>query len=124
MTSPQRVRVGDTTVDEHEDVCYQGVPFTGQVYDTASDGTLVTQKSYRDGLEDGPQHEWYSDGTPESEYQAVAGAVVGLALDWHPNGQLARRQEFDSYGELRRREVWDPDGTPEPDQAFDWITHP
>ena len=119
-STPRRVRVDDTTVDEHEDVCYQGVPFTGQVFDTADDGTVITEKSYTDGVEDGPQREWYDDGTPESEYQAVRGAVVGEALDWHPNGQLARRQRFDPAGQLRHREVFDDDGTPRPDQAFDW----
>ncbi|HEY1571319.1 MAG TPA: hypothetical protein VGG05_08265 [Pseudonocardiaceae bacterium] len=123
MTTPSRVHIDATTVDEHEDVCYQGVPFTGQVYDTTADGTVVTEKSYRDGREDGSQREWYGDGSPESEYQAEAGAVVGLALDWHRNGRPARRQDFDGYGQLRHREAWDSDGTPQPDQTFDWPAH-
>lgn len=119
-STPRRVRADDTTVDEREDVCYQGVPFTGLVFDTADDGTLITEKYYSDGREDGPQREWYDDGTPESEYQAQDGKVVGEALDWHANGQLARRQRFDRFGQLRSREVWDETGTPQPDQAFDW----
>lgn len=119
-STPQRVRVDDTAVDEREDVTYQGVPFTGVVYDTADDGTLITEKSYHGGREDGPQREWYDNGSPESEYEAAEGVVVGLALDWHPNGQLARRQRFDRFGQLRHREVWDEQGTARPDQAFDW----
>jgi antitoxin component YwqK of YwqJK toxin-antitoxin module len=114
-----RVNIKDTTLSEGQEVLYQGVPLTGEVIRTTKDGTVVTSKWYRDGLEEGPQREWYGDGTRQSEYLVVDTNVSGQSLDWHRNGQLARRQEFDEYGELRKREVWDENGVPQPDEAVD-----
>jgi antitoxin component YwqK of YwqJK toxin-antitoxin module len=114
-----RVNIEDTTVDEGETVLYQGEPLTGEVVDTAPDGTVITLRSYRDGREEGPQREWYDDGTPESEYRVTDSKLTGETLDWHPNGRLARRQEFDEFGQLRMREVWDEDGQSVPNQSFD-----
>jgi antitoxin component YwqK of YwqJK toxin-antitoxin module len=117
--SELHVDIKDTTLGEGQEVLYQGVPLTGEVIRTTKDGVVVTSKWYRDGLEEGPQREWYGNGTPQSEYTVVDTNVTGQSLDWHRNGQLARRQEFDEYGELRKREVWDEDGVPQPDEAVD-----
>ncbi|HEX5402868.1 MAG TPA: hypothetical protein VFX16_11280 [Pseudonocardiaceae bacterium] len=114
-----RVDIEDTTLSEGQEVLYQGVPLTGEVIRTTAGGVVVTAKQYRDGLEEGTQREWYGDGTRQSEYTVVDTNVTGETLDWHRNGQLARRQEFDEYGELRKREVWDEDGVPQPDEAVD-----
>jgi antitoxin component YwqK of YwqJK toxin-antitoxin module len=118
--SDLRVHVGQTTVDEGEIVLYNGAPLTGDVYNTAPNGTLITAKSYRDGLEEGVQREWFPDGTPESEYRVEDNLLVGETLDWHSNGRLARRQVFDEYGELQAREVWDDEGTLQADESFDY----
>jgi antitoxin component YwqK of YwqJK toxin-antitoxin module len=115
-----RVHVSQTTVDEGEIVVYNGAPLTGDVYNTAPNGTVVTAKSYRDGLEEGVQREWYADGRPESEYRVEDNQLVGETLDWHRNGRLARRQVFDEYGQLQAREVWDEEGDLLPDESFDY----
>src|ERR1700742_5126572 len=117
--SELHVNIDDTTLGEGQEVLYQGAPPTGEVIRTTKDGVVVTSKWYRDGLEEGPQREWYGNGKPQSEYTVVDTNVTGETLDWHRNGQLARRQQFDEYGELRKREVWDEDGVPQPDEAVD-----
>lgn len=113
------VNIKDTTLGDGQEVLYQGVPLTGEVIRTTKDGVVVTSKWYRDGIEEGPQREWYGDGTRQSEYLVVDTNLTGQSFDWHRNGQLARRQEFDDYGELRKREVWDENGVPQPDEAVD-----
>jgi antitoxin component YwqK of YwqJK toxin-antitoxin module len=107
---PQRVNEDDTDMDEAQRVLYQGVPFTGEVVETDDEGTVIGLNTYRDGREDGPQREWFNDGMLRSEYHAAGGLPTGESREWHTNGQLARRQEFDQYGVLRLREVWDENG--------------
>jgi antitoxin component YwqK of YwqJK toxin-antitoxin module len=75
----------------------------------------VSLNTYVDGLEDGPQREWYQDGARLSEYQARQGMAVGEALRWHDNGQLAGRRWFDQYGSVREREAWDEQGNSVPE---------
>jgi antitoxin component YwqK of YwqJK toxin-antitoxin module len=110
---PQRVNADDTDMDEAQRVLFQGVPFTGEVVELDDDGVVIELNTYRDGREDGPQREWFNDGMLRSEYHASGGSPTGESRDWHPNGQLARRQEFDQYGVLRLREVFSEDGVPQ-----------
>ena len=113
---PQRINEADTDMDEDERVLYQGVPFTGEVVETDEDGVVIGLNTYLDGRENGPQRAWYDDGTPRSEYQATAGVPTGESHRWHWNGKLARRQQYDEFGVVRLREVWDVDGVAQPGQ--------
>jgi antitoxin component YwqK of YwqJK toxin-antitoxin module len=105
----------DITLWEGTYVQRDGEMFTGEVVETADDGTVVSLNTYVDGLEDGPQREWYQDGARLSEYQARQGMAVGEALRWHDNGQLAGRRWFDQYGSVREREAWDEQGNSVPE---------
>lgn len=105
-----RVRYEDTTLDDsHTYVYHEGAPFTGEVVDTSSDGTVISVNTYVDGLEEGPQREWYNDGSRRAEYQARRGQAIGVALEWYDNGKLAKRQQFDESSELVDQEEWDED---------------
>lgn len=117
--SHMRVKADEITLHEGAYVMYDGALYTGEVVDTADDGTVLALNTYRDGVENGPQREFYEDGSPKTAYQAVNGMTVGEAQDWHVDGRLARRQEFDQYGELRKRDVWDEEGVLDPDEAVD-----
>ncbi|HVV22634.1 MAG TPA: hypothetical protein VHF06_24575 [Pseudonocardiaceae bacterium] len=116
-----RVNLDDTTTDETGTYrMYDGAPFTGEVVETAMDGTVVGLVTYQDGLERGPQREWYYDGQLRSEYVDLDGdRPAAVYQEWHENGRLAARKEFDRHGTLRKQEVWTEDGTPIPEQAVD-----
>jgi antitoxin component YwqK of YwqJK toxin-antitoxin module len=86
-----------------------GVPFTGEVVDT-EDGRIVTITTYRDGEEDGPEIEYFPDGTKESEGTYSKGTVVGEWRTWYPNGQLKQFSHFDRWGALHKRQRWDEQG--------------
>jgi antitoxin component YwqK of YwqJK toxin-antitoxin module len=63
-------------------------------------GEVTSLVTYRYGVEDGPQREWYEDGTPKSELTVRRGMIVGVARDWHADGRLARERVFDERGNL------------------------
>lgn len=114
-----RVNIEDTRVDRDQMRTYNGELYTGEVVRFDEDGVLVELLNFTEGVSDGPQREWYDDGTRRSEYDTVDGSPRGVSLDWHPNGRLARRQEFDEFGTLRKREMWDEDGVLEQSRSVD-----
>ncbi|HJP76361.1 MAG TPA: hypothetical protein VJ914_18985 [Pseudonocardiaceae bacterium] len=117
---PQRVNADDTDMDESERVLYQGEPFTGEVVETDEDGVVIRLNNYLDGKEEGAQREWFNDGMLRSEYHATGGLPTGESREWHENGRLARRQEFDQYGHLRVREDWDEHGVADGEPMNTW----
>ncbi|WP_158628581.1 toxin-antitoxin system YwqK family antitoxin [Saccharopolyspora rhizosphaerae] len=89
---------------------YQGSPFTGEVVDFAADGTVIELTSYENGIEHGPQVEWFPNGTKQLEGRCDRGKAVGEWREWHSNGRLARYEEFDEFGELLKRQRWSEAG--------------
>lgn len=112
-----RVNEDDVELYEGTYVQYNGEDFTGEVVETLEDGTIIALNTYLDGLEDGPQRAWDADGVLVSEYSASKGMPVGESKHYHENGQLRRLQEFDQFGTLRKREVWDENGVPQEGQS-------
>ncbi|MER7011910.1 hypothetical protein ABT324_10825 [Saccharopolyspora sp. NPDC000359] len=105
-----RVNRADTSMDDRMITSFRGVPFTGEVVDHAADGTVVELSSYQDGIEHGPQFEWYPDGTKQSEGQCDHGRAVGEWREWYPSGQLARYDQFNEFGDVLRTQRWDEAG--------------
>lgn len=108
-----RVNIDDIVRDQAEYVMYDGKEYTGEVVETLDDGTVITLNTYRIGREEGPQFEYYTDGSPRSEYWIVNGRLTGESREWHENGQLALRQRYDEFGNVSQRETWDENGQPE-----------
>ncbi|WP_432138705.1 toxin-antitoxin system YwqK family antitoxin [Streptomyces sp. bgisy154] len=100
----------DATMDDGELLYYQGSLFTGEAVEYQR-GALVSLITYKDGIEDGPVREWYTDGTLRSEGAMRNGFPVGEFRRWHPNGRLAARTVMSANGlhQLARFE-WDEDG--------------
>jgi antitoxin component YwqK of YwqJK toxin-antitoxin module len=120
MTMP-RVNSDDTMIDDDGvTMLHHGTPFTGEVVETSMDGTVIRMNTYRDGLEHGPQREWYYEDGLREEYHAVAGQITGVAQEWHENGRPAMRRQYDERGVLRKQETWDENGTPQPAETFEW----
>ncbi|MFH8520711.1 toxin-antitoxin system YwqK family antitoxin [Streptomyces gelaticus] len=101
-------------------------PFTGRCAESAlvsdqlwaldsarSDGRMTSLDSYVAGVQHGPSHEWYKDGTLRSEGTAREGRPVGASREWHPNGALAAEVEFSEDGTTTLAERrWDEEGRP------------
>ncbi|MEV0849990.1 hypothetical protein AB0J21_29620 [Streptomyces sp. NPDC049954] len=108
-----RVDADDSGIDMEGSsiVTYRGEPFTGELVEHYPDGRqLWNLTTYADGLEDGPQREWYPDGTLKSEGRARPWAEDDPWRTYHPNGVLAEELELDVVGRRKRRVRWNDEG--------------
>jgi antitoxin component YwqK of YwqJK toxin-antitoxin module len=96
---------------------HNGEPFTGEAVVHGFTGEVTSLVTYVDGLEEGPNREWYEDGPLKSEMTVHSGRVVGSAREWHENGQLARERRFDERGNVATEWLWDENGKPITDQG-------
>ncbi|MEU7480618.1 hypothetical protein AB0A63_31885 [Lentzea sp. NPDC042327] len=90
---------------------HDGEPFTGELEDTDAEGNVIALSSYVDGIEHGPQTEWYPSGEKQAEGRCHRGSPVGEWREWHRNGKLAEHDLFNVFGELVERRRWDEHGT-------------
>ncbi|SFS94236.1 hypothetical protein SAMN05660874_04422 [Saccharopolyspora flava] len=106
------IRVNEDELDSepYGPVLYDGERFTGEAVDLLPDGTMVSLTTYTNGLQDGPDREWYNDGTPRSEGEFHEGLPVGTHRTWAPEGNLIREIEFSEGGRIIRRRGFDATG--------------
>ncbi|WP_079151943.1 toxin-antitoxin system YwqK family antitoxin [Streptomyces sp. RTd22] len=112
MPNVKRIDIDDPDVDMDysQRLLYKGELFTGEVEERLG-GAVVSLDAYVDGLQDGPNREWYKDGTLRSEGTAHMGRPVGVSREWHPNGTLAYEREFGEDGlTMLRDRQWDEEG--------------
>ncbi|KAL2862586.1 toxin-antitoxin system YwqK family antitoxin [Aspergillus lucknowensis] len=105
-----RVNRAETTINEGLITLHQGTPFTGEIADYAANGTLIELTSYENGLEHGPQFEWYPDGSKMLQGQCDRSSAVGEWREWYPTGRLARYDRFNELGDLLERKRWNESG--------------
>lgn len=111
----RRVHFGDITRDDSATYVYvDGVRYTGEVIDTEVGDIVTSLNTYVDGVESGPQREFYYDGSRRNCYEAVRGHAVGTSREWHENGRLARVRVFDSDGQLIDEDTWAEDDPTDP----------
>ncbi|MDG4835724.1 hypothetical protein O7631_04245 [Micromonospora sp. WMMD967] len=107
-----RVDYDDVETEDDLRVTYQGEPFTGEVVERSPQGQVVALTTYFEGMEDGPSAEWYPTGERKAEGSVRYGTAVGVHEEWHRNGNLASRVEFDDQGRMLSQQRWAEDGTP------------
>ncbi|WP_040804462.1 toxin-antitoxin system YwqK family antitoxin [Nocardia concava] len=105
-----RISHDQVELDDYGRTCYEDEPYTGEVEKYADNGQLVLLFNYADGVEDGPQREWWPDGSKRSEGVTRMGAAVGEWQHWYENGQLKERVVLDDNGLLLARQRWTADG--------------
>ncbi|TDC94374.1 hypothetical protein E1161_07450 [Saccharopolyspora aridisoli] len=66
-----RVNRAETSMDDRMITTYQERPFTGEVVDFAEDGSTVELTSFANGIEHGPQSEWFPGGQKRLEASAI-----------------------------------------------------
>lgn len=109
----ERIDADDDGIDVEGSsiVTYGGTPFTGELVEYYKGSTqLWNLTTYVDGIEDGPQLEWYSDGTLQAKGNARPWAEDDPWLTYHPNGVLAEKLEMDVVGRTKRRVRWSEEG--------------
>jgi antitoxin component YwqK of YwqJK toxin-antitoxin module len=108
-------------------------PFTGETVERFPGGRVRLLERYRDGLKEGTQTAWYSDGSKAAEWHYREGLREGLQegwhpdgkrrflstyhadlpqgviTEWHPNGALYRQQTY-VKGEEVSQKIWRPSG--------------
>lgn len=97
-------------MDDRMITMHQDRPFTGEVVDFTADGTMIELTGFENGIEHGPQTEWFPDGNKQLEGRCEHGRAVGEWREWFPNGQLARYEEFNEFGDLVKRQRWNEAG--------------
>lgn len=115
----RRVETGELEYLDDDRAYIDGMPFTGLVFETNRRGIVIAETEYRDGLEDGPWTEWFSDGTTKrSTGENRAGRAIGTYRVWHGNGRLAEETTYDDAGTTRTRRTWDDEGNQLSDKTY------
>jgi antitoxin component YwqK of YwqJK toxin-antitoxin module len=107
--SEQRITVDDVDYDDYGRVLHEGRRVDGQVWEIASDGRVISEFTYQDGVQDGPTRLYRPTGELESEQWYDFGSRVRVRK-WHPNGQLSRDETYRG-GVLQEARAWAADGT-------------
>jgi antitoxin component YwqK of YwqJK toxin-antitoxin module len=111
MSEDAHVLVDDIVDGEDGRVYVDDQPFTGQVREFFPDGLVSGLVWYSNGVEDGLQQVFYSNGQLRSEGQMDRGRKTGIWREWYSNGQLKSEAQ---YGEQRMpltMRTWAEDGT-------------
>jgi antitoxin component YwqK of YwqJK toxin-antitoxin module len=102
-------------VEYHEDMYlyYHDRRFTGWIVETDERGLVIEEISYLEGFQEGPEIEYYPDGTMKSERTYKRALPHGLARTWHENGNLKSETIYDE-GRAMSEQRWSADGQPSP----------
>lgn len=87
-----------------------GEPYTGLAFEYGVDGSLLSQISYRDGIEHGWLYGWHPNGVKSIERFYLDSQVKGVYREWHPNGQQKLEVFLDINGERVSAREWDEYG--------------
>jgi antitoxin component YwqK of YwqJK toxin-antitoxin module len=93
----------DADFDEAGMRTYQGEFYTGVIVERLEDGTVVTETSYKHGVQDGPTRAFYHSGTLHGEGSFRSGIPVGVHRTWNEDGSLQSELEYDDLGQVIRR---------------------
>lgn len=97
--------------DGNDLVCYpDGSPYTGIVFEALPSGSITTEYEVKDGLKDGVEKEYYSEGQPESITHYRKGYLHGDVIYYYPDGNKKEKSVFE-YGLRREVSEWDEAGT-------------
>lgn len=106
-----RINIDDTDLDDAGSYLHDGVPFTGELVETAPGGNVVALTPVVDGRVHGIERAWHRNGVLEAEIPVVGGVAVGTSRRWYANGALAEEREFTDRGNLVALRRWAEDGT-------------
>jgi len=109
VDEPNKVNIDELEFDE-DLALLNGVAFTGSVLSYYDKENLEFEYSYSDGLPQGLQREWYSNGSIKSEAEAIRGRGSAWSRNWHQNGVLAEERKYNHLFPVSILK-WSSDGT-------------
>ena len=78
---------------------YNGIPFTGIVYEyLPNTNQLWSEVEHKDGIPDGRQVEYYSNGSKKEEYYQKYDHIINFYKIWNEQGVLISHSEYDNNG--------------------------
>ncbi|MEH2198326.1 toxin-antitoxin system YwqK family antitoxin [Nostoc sp.] len=104
-----RVSFDDLDYSDYHVYTYEDQPFTGIAYDNLSNGQLVAEDSYVEGVQEGISREWYPSGALHYEVYYKSGALHGLCKEWYENGLLKSEYSYE-FGIIVTRKSFSEDG--------------
>jgi antitoxin component YwqK of YwqJK toxin-antitoxin module len=107
-----RVMLNEADFNDDDRLTYGGQLFTGVAVEVGSDGVLLAESTYRDGVHDGPGRAFRDDGSVRAEDNYHFGILVE-SREWHRNGQLAYEVHNDEFGRMLSEQRWNEDGSPQ-----------
>jgi antitoxin component YwqK of YwqJK toxin-antitoxin module len=109
MIGPERVNFEALDMDTEQRMVWQGKPFTGTAIELTSDGKIVGELNFVDGVQDGLTREWSLSGRLIAEEAYSDGSKHGYSRHWFDNGQLSSEQLYE-YSIKTKEVVWSNDG--------------
>lgn len=105
----KRIDAAEIEWDDLGRVRHDGALFTGEVVRVEAD-KIIELWTCRNGRQDGPEIEYYPDGSRKSEGRYSAGTLVGDWRTWYSDGKLKEFDVFDRWGSVRKVQRWDEQG--------------
>lgn len=91
-------------------VCYwHGKPFTGIGCDFNSDGRVLSEIEYVDGIQSGLEKTYFPSGQLQSETTYQHGVAHGCSREWFENGRL-KSETYYEYSVPVYAKVWNEAG--------------
>jgi hypothetical protein len=85
---------------------YQGKPFTGEMYEYDTEGTVKAISEFWDGVRHGTSRAYWTDGKVQSEARYRYGRPVGVDRTWYHNGQLEEEITYTDNGDWVSTSRW------------------
>jgi antitoxin component YwqK of YwqJK toxin-antitoxin module len=119
MTDNLRVHYDELELGSNQLLTWRGEPFTGTAYETDSNGTVIGDARYVQGLQTGVAHEWSAAGQLLSECAYEYGSKDGLCRRWYKNARPECEAEY-RFSIKVREKCWSADG----ELVKDWALPP
>ncbi|MEE6261532.1 toxin-antitoxin system YwqK family antitoxin [Plantactinospora sonchi] len=100
-----RVLLDEADFNDDDRLTYRGELFTGVAAEVDSEGVLLAESTYRNGVQDGPERTFRDDGSVRTEDTYRFGILVE-SREWHRNGRLAYELRNDEFGRRLSEQRW------------------
>lgn len=104
-------RVSVQEIDFMDDYryCYRGLPFSGTAFETDSNGRLIAEMEFHDGMQHGKSGVFYPSGQLQREASYRYNTLHGVVSEWNINGTVELVEEYE-LGVCVSRSITDGSG--------------
>jgi antitoxin component YwqK of YwqJK toxin-antitoxin module len=105
----ERVKMTEIDFNDDHSYSYHGRPFTGVAFEQTSEGKLISEIAFVEGVKEGQTREWYTTGAQRFEKNYRYNALHGEGREWLETGRLKKRT-LHELGVLLEKDEWDEEG--------------